>query len=63
MVLGVGMLSLYPDRGLMGIFTSSRIGGLLARRSLPGAIGILFMLGWVIVWGNRAGYYEGAFQC
>ena len=60
-VLCVGMLCLYPNRGLMSILSSSRMGGWLVRRLLSGAIGIPLLLGWVIVWGKYAGYYDGTF--
>jgi methyl-accepting chemotaxis protein len=54
----LGILSARPDRGLMSILTSEGAGGSLARRLLPAAIGIPFVLGWLSLVGQRAGLYN-----
>ena len=45
--LASGMLSARPSDGFMGVFTDSAAGGMLARRLLPWAILVPFVLGWV----------------
>ncbi|MDJ0733343.1 MAG: GAF domain-containing sensor histidine kinase [Nostocaceae cyanobacterium] len=61
LVLGIGILSVEAHRGVMGVFTSNTYSGLLARRLLLGAIAVPFFLGWLIVQGQRANYYNPAF--
>jgi PAS domain S-box-containing protein len=61
LILCIGMLFLYPDRGFMQSFTTELDGGVIARKLLPAAILLPFFLGWCLVWGYRAGYYEPEF--
>lgn len=60
--LCIGLLFLYPTEGLMGAFTTKLDGGLVARQLLPSAILIPFLLGWLIVQGQRAGIYSTEFS-
>ncbi|MDZ8189122.1 MAG: ATP-binding protein [Nostoc sp. ChiSLP02] len=60
-LLSVGILWAQPEQGLMRVVTSDSYGGLLARRLLIAAIAVPFILGWVIVEGQRAGQYDPAF--
>lgn len=60
-VLSVGILSRDPKQGLMSIITSDRMGGFIVRRLLLAAIGIPFLLGWLIVFGYRIGWYDPTF--
>jgi len=60
-VLCVGVLWTHPDEGLMRIVTSETYGGLLARRLLLAAIAVPLVLGWLILQGLRAEFYEPAF--
>ena len=44
----------------MAIFTSDSAGGYMARRVLPAAVGVLSLLGWLRLEGERAGFYDTA---
>ncbi|MEH2044445.1 PAS domain S-box protein [Nostoc sp.] len=61
LLLSMGILWVRAEHGLMRIVTSDSYGGLLARRLLIAAIAVPFILGWVIVEGQRAGQYDPAF--
>ncbi|WP_159784680.1 putative bifunctional diguanylate cyclase/phosphodiesterase [Sodalinema gerasimenkoae] len=58
-VLSLGILGRYPDRGGMGITVSELAGGATIRR----LIGLTFILPTVgcglVLWGKRAGFYDG----
>ncbi len=60
-VLSIGILFARPNRGVMAIVTSSSVGGIIARRLLPVAIGVPFVLGWLRLWGEQAGLYGTEF--
>ncbi|MFN6481754.1 MULTISPECIES: PAS domain S-box protein [unclassified Nostoc] len=60
-LLNMGILWAQAEQGLMRVVTSDTYGGLLARRLLVAAIAIPFILGWIIVEGQRAGKYDPAF--
>ena len=55
--LCLGILFARPYRGVMAVFTSDRLGGMVARRMLPSAILLPLVLGWLRVLGERAGFY------
>lgn len=57
----VGVLFVRPDRGLMEMVTSDSVGGVMARRLLPIALGVPTVLGWLRFEGQRAGLYETEF--
>ncbi|MEH2091234.1 PAS domain S-box protein [Nostoc sp.] len=61
LLLSIGILWTRAEHGLMRVVTSDSDGGLLARRLLVAAIAVPFILGWVIVEGQRAGQYDPAF--
>ncbi|WP_448269348.1 PAS domain S-box protein [Nostoc sp. DSM 114159] len=61
LLLSMGILWVRAEHGLMRVVTSDSYGGLLARRLLVAAIAVPFILGWVIVEGQRAGQYDPAF--
>ncbi|MFN6528537.1 PAS domain S-box protein [Nostoc sp. ChiSLP03a] len=61
LLLSIGILWARAEHGLMKVVTSDSYGGLLARRLLVAAIAVPFILGWVIVEGQRAGQYDPAF--
>ncbi len=61
MMLCIGILLTRTDQGLMRVVTSDRPAGLLARRLLFLAIALPLLLGWLIVQGQRKGYYDAAF--
>ncbi|MBI5778914.1 MAG: GAF domain-containing protein [Planctomycetes bacterium] len=56
-----GVLFARPDLGLMSIFTSDSLGGKMARWIMPVAVFILFITGWLRLWGQRSGLYPGEF--
>ncbi|MBG1271522.1 ATP-binding protein [Nostoc sp. WHI] len=60
-LLSIGILWARAEQGLMRIVTSDTYGGLLARRLLVAAIAVPFIIGWIIVEGQRAGQYDPAF--
>lgn len=59
--LCVGVLWTHPNEGLMQIVTSETYGGLLARRLLLAAIAVPLVIGWLILQGLIAEFYEPAF--
>jgi len=59
-LLCLAILSARMDRGLMKIFLSDTLGGVLARRLFPAAIVIPVLLGWLRLEGERAGLYDAA---
>src|SRR5437588_4795466 len=61
MVLSTGILVARPDRGIMAVLTRDSVGGVMARRVVPAAIGIPLALGWLRWEGQRAGLYGTAF--
>lgn len=60
-LLSVGILLARADRGVMAVLVSDSIGGRMARRFLPTAIGVLMGLGWLRIAGQHAGYYKTEF--
>ncbi|MEO7913413.1 MAG: PAS domain S-box protein [Roseiflexaceae bacterium] len=61
LILGIGTLLTQPERGLLGMATSTTAGGLMARRMLPAAMIIPFILGWLRWQGQLLGLYDTAF--
>ena len=57
-LLGMGIICARPDRGFVSAIISDHAGGILARRMLPAAILIPAGLGWLTLWGQRAGLYS-----
>ena len=60
-LLSLGLLCARPDRGLMVLATSDGVGGMVARRLLPAAVAVPFLLGWVRWEGEKAGLYHTGF--
>ncbi|MBV9128562.1 MAG: hypothetical protein JO117_10810, partial [Verrucomicrobia bacterium] len=60
LVLAAGLLCARPERGPMARFTSRRAGGAMLRRLLVWQVAVPFALGWLILKGHRAGFYEPA---
>ncbi len=60
-ILCIGILSLYPNRGLMALLTSVSTGGRLARHLLGAAILILPFLGWLRLLGEQKEIYNTEF--
>ena len=53
LALGVGVFCARPGRGLIGLVTSERAGGALARRLLPAAVAVPIALGWLFQLAQR----------
>jgi PAS domain S-box-containing protein len=60
-VLGFAILCARPDQGLMSTVTSTNLGGLLARRIIPVALTLPFLIGWLRLQGQHAGLYGTEF--
>ena len=56
-VLCLGLLAARPDREPIAISVSGTVGGLLARRLMPLAIGLPLLLGLFRIWGERWGVF------
>ncbi|MFM7425428.1 MAG: PAS domain S-box protein, partial [Elainella sp.] len=56
-----GLLSVYPQQGLMQAVTTSLDGGVLARQVLPAATLMPIGLGWLVVQGVEQNYYSPNF--
>lgn len=61
MALGVGILAVRPNQGVMAVVASPRMGGVAARRLLPVAFLLPVALGWIRLWGQRADLYGTEF--
>ncbi|WP_309888532.1 ATP-binding protein [Archangium sp.] len=61
LVLSLGILSVHPERGLMGVILREDMGGSMARRLLPAAILMPLLVGGVRLLGERLGLYGTTF--
>ncbi|MBI4584442.1 MAG: PAS domain S-box protein [Planctomycetes bacterium] len=61
LVIAAGIFCLHPDRGLSSLVLSDQMGGILARRLLPAALGVPFFLGWLRLQGEQMGLYGTEF--
>ena len=59
--LSLGLLAARSGEGMISVVSSNRAGGLMARRLLFTALAVPFLLGWLRVLGQRAGYYDLGF--
>jgi signal transduction histidine kinase len=60
-VFCLGFLAAAPQRGLMNVVTSRLTGGAVARRLLPVAVIVPWILGGLLLLGEQAGYYGREF--
>jgi PAS domain S-box-containing protein len=60
-LLSLGILCARPHRGWVVLVAQDGLGGMVARRLLPAAVGVPLLLGWVRWEGERAGLYDAAF--
>jgi PAS domain S-box-containing protein len=61
LVLSLGVLLCRGDRGFARLMVSETVGGRVARRILPVALGVPLVLGWLHLVGQRAGLYSTEF--
>ncbi|TWT30183.1 Autoinducer 2 sensor kinase/phosphatase LuxQ [Posidoniimonas corsicana] len=61
-VLSVGAIAAFPDRGVSSVLSRDDIGGRLFRRMLAPVLIVPPILGWVLVRGADAGYYDAQFN-
>ncbi|OGC79928.1 MAG: hypothetical protein A2145_05370, partial [candidate division Zixibacteria bacterium RBG_16_40_9] len=59
--LSVALLLARPEQGLMALITDRTTGGLIVRRLLPAAFGVPFLIGWLRLQGQKAGFYGTEF--
>ena len=57
LLLGVGLLSLRRDVGLMALLASDRAAGFSVRRLLPAAVLVPLVAGWLALHAERAGWF------
>lgn len=58
MLFGFGIISSKPNLGLMAVITEENYGGVLARRILPLIIVLTYLIGWIVLKGQIAGWYK-----
>jgi diguanylate cyclase (GGDEF)-like protein len=58
LVLGIGILFAYSERGLMVTIMDKGISGLMVRRLLPAVIGLPVLIGWLRLEGQRLSFYD-----
>ena len=61
LLLSLGILFARPDRGLMAQLLSDTLGGTIVRRLLSVIVSVPLVLGWLILSGVRAHFYDAAF--
>ncbi len=54
----IAILLFRPDRGFITVVTSEHAGGIMAKGLFPAAIGIPPIMGWLLLLGNRSGFYD-----
>ena len=59
-LMGVAVLFARPDCGWVRVVTSDTTGGLLARSMPAAVIAVPMALGWLMLTGQRAGWYDAA---
>jgi diguanylate cyclase (GGDEF)-like protein/PAS domain S-box-containing protein len=60
-LLSIAILFARPERGWVQTILADTPGGIILRRFLPTAIAAPILLGWMGLWGQRAGLYDTAF--
>ncbi|HEY3487109.1 MAG TPA: histidine kinase dimerization/phospho-acceptor domain-containing protein, partial [Gammaproteobacteria bacterium] len=60
-LLGMGLLLVRPDVGLIATVTGNRPGSVMARQILPLALVLPFVMGWLRLLGEQAGLYGTGF--
>src|SRR6185295_15806931 len=62
LILCAGILFARPEQGLMKVFSSDNLGGVMVRRLMPAALAMPFLLGWLFLTGQRMGLYDSTFR-
>jgi signal transduction histidine kinase/ActR/RegA family two-component response regulator len=57
LILTAGLLSARPDFGMASLLVSDSAGGMMARRLVPSALFIPFVIGWLRLEAQRAGWF------
>lgn len=60
-LLSVGILASRPQRGVTSSIVGAGAGGLMARRLLPTGIAVPFLMGWLLLQGQRARFFDAEF--
>ncbi len=60
--IGVALLYVRPDRGVMAILLSQETGGLMLRRIVPLTLGMVILIGWVRLAGELTGTFGHTFS-
>jgi PAS domain S-box-containing protein len=60
-VLGLGLLAAHAGQGPAAVISSDRAGGVMARRLLIAAVCVPFLLGWLRLLAQHAGYLDLGF--
>lgn len=58
LLVGIGILLVRPEHGVLAILVSGTVGGVLARRLLPLAVATPLLLGWLRIEGERRQFYD-----
>ena len=58
LILSVGILSVQPDVGVVALWRSQTLGGVLARRLTMASLIVLLIVGWLQVVGERIGFFD-----
>src|SRR5215471_3331607 len=58
LLLCVAILRSRPDLGILKLIVSDTAGGVIARRLVPASLVLPWLLGWLRLRGQRAGWYE-----
>ena len=61
LLYSLGLLCVRPEYGWMRLISTKTAGGTILRRLLPSILGVPLVLGWIILAGDRAGFYETHF--
>ena len=58
MVLGIGLLVVRPQRGIIAVFNNHYIGGSFIRSIFGIILSLTILVGWLIIKGSRSGFYS-----
>ena len=61
LILGFGLIFMYPQGGPFAVLSASTIGGMMARRLLPVALIVPLAVGWLRLFGQERGLFEVEF--